>query len=322
MSKSHEMVLDLEVSIGHWSIELSWVYTGWSSSFSRLDFILTIKQIHKYFWLNFFWYLMGIFFVTYISVRSKRVILFQRSLIFLWYFEILDMVIRLAWQGWSPLGEDISNINEFVCTAVFWWDWGSLAIEISYCFSCVRWFLILVLCILSAFHCKMLPFRVHTTRYLIKFFHLLHDQFLLQGWHILSLSIFVLTLALVYRGWFWLLTTAFVNWRWWRLLTPTLVDLRWLWETCVFYLRIVPLKHTFLHTHVLILLLVKILYFLFFFFFPVYKLQWTWWSLSSILMISIGNLKVLSVSLGNCLLFYYLSKLRLELRWHDCWFVV
>ena len=307
MSISHEMVLDLEISICHWSIKLSWVYAGWGTSFSRLVFILTIKQILKYFCLYFFWYLMGIFLVTYISVRSKRVILFQRSLILLRYFKIPGMLIHLAWQGWSSLGEDISNIYEFVSTAVFWWDWCSLAVEISYCFSGVRWFLFLVLCILSAFHCEMLPFRVHTTRYLIKFSHLLHDQFLLQGWHILSLSIFLLTLALVYRGWFRLLTTAFVNWRWRRLLTPTLVDLRWLWETCVFYLRIVPLKHTFLHSRDLILLLIKILYFLFFFFFSVYKLQWTWWSLRSILMISIGNLEVLSISLGNCLLFYYLS---------------
>ena len=232
------------------------------------------------------------------------------------------MFIRLAWQGWSTLGEYVSNVNKLVSSAIFWRDGCSMAFEISYCFSCLRWFLILVLCILSAFHCKILPPRIHITRNLIKFSHLLHDQLLLQDWHILSISIFLLTLALVYWGWFWLLTTAFVNWRWRRLLTPTLVDLRWLWETCVSDLRIMPLKHTLLYTRVLILLHINILYFLFFIFFPIYKLQWTGWSLCSVLMISIGNLEVLSVSLGNCLLLYYLSKLRLELRWHDGWFVV
>ena len=168
----------------------------------------------------------------------------------------------------------------------------------------------------------MLPLWVHTTRNLIKFSHLLHDQLLLQGWHILRISVFLLTLALVYRGWFWLLTTAFINWRWRRLLTPTLVNLRRLRETCVLYLRIVPLKYTFLHTLVFILPLINILNFLFLIFFPIYKLQWTRWSLHSILIISISNLKVLSVSLCYCLLFYYLGKLRLELRWHNCWFIV
>ena len=169
----------------------------------------------------------------------------------------------------------------------------------------------------------MLSLRVHPTRYLIKLSHLLHDQFLLQSWHILSLSVFLLTLTLDYRGWFWLLTTAFIDWRWWWLLTPTLVDFRWLRETSIFYLRIVPLKYALLHTCVVfVLFLITILYFLFFIFFPFYKLQWTWWSLGSILMISISDLEVLPVSLGNCLLFYYLGKLRLELRWHNCWFIV